>query len=124
MCCCFVVFFTFYKTRLPLFLSDHCSSFLIDQSKTKKHDFFLLKKLPALPVSEEIRVALLLEAATKTNDRVPDWLATIWHGFRDVFIVVVQLWRVMLSNLLVLFFLFFFCGFHCEIHGLVCRVTV
>lgn len=106
--CAVVVFFMFYKTRLPLSLSDRPLQFLFSLTKVKrkKHMTFLLKKLQRCQYQRDL-LCFSVETDTETNSHLPDLLATIWHGLRDVFIVVVQL-CVMSSNR-VIFRFFLFC---------------
>lgn len=97
---CAVMFFFKLSTKhtFPFFSLTITSSCQWPKKDKETRDFCLLKKLQRSRYLRELP-RFSDETPTKSSYRLPDWLATIWHGLRDVFIVVVQLLRVTLSNL-------------------------
>lgn len=96
--CCYVFFKLSTKHTFPFFSLTITTSCQWPKKDKETRDFCLLKKLQRSRYLRELP-RFSDETPTKSSYRLPDWLATIWHGLRDVFIVVVQLLRVTLSNL-------------------------
>lgn len=97
------LFFTLYRntpSSLSVCPSDHCSSSFHWPKYDTHVTFCLLKKLQRCRYQRAL-FRFSVQTATDPDNRLPDWSATVWHGLRDVFIVVVQLWCVMLSNLFI-----------------------